>query len=235
MRICFCKHRTENDMKSDLKPYAVKNDFEKLCAEASANNFAMVAVNSVQTAVCKEFLKGTSVHVGAAIGFPLGQVSMEVKIFETKVAIADGADEIDYVINIGEAKEGNWDYIRNEMKEMVSLCKKSNVISKVIFEICYLTEEEIVNIAKIAKDVQPDFVKTSTGFGTGGATEDVVRLMKKTVGSCVNVKAAGGIRDWETCAKMIDAGAVRIGTSSSIKILEEFEDWKRKKENNGSY
>ena len=124
---------------------------------------------------------------------------------------------------------------RNEMKEMVSLCKKSNVISKVIFEICYLTEEEIVNIAKIAKDVQPDFVKTSTGFGTGGATEDVVRLMKKTVGSCVNVKAAGGIRDWETCAKMIDAGAVRIGTSSSIKILEEFEDWKRKKENNGSY
>lgn len=88
---------------------------------------------------------------------------------------------------------------------------------------------------KIAKDVQPDFVKTSTGFGTGGATEDVVRLMKKTVGSCVNVKAAGGIRDWETCAKMIDAGAVRIGTSSSIKILEEFEDWKRKKENNGSY
>ena len=226
MRICFCKHRTENDMKSEnitreqlcamfdhtnLKPYAVKNDFEKLCAEASANNFAMVAVNSVQTAVCKEFLKGTSVHVGAAIGFPLGQVSMEVKIFETKVAIADGADEIDYVINIGEAKEGNWDYIRN------------------------LTEEEIVNIAKIAKDVQPDFVKTSTGFGTGGATEDVVRLMKKTVGSCVNVKAAGGIRDWETCAKMIDAGAVRIGTSSSIKILEEFEDWKRKKENNGSY
>ena len=148
MRICFCKHRTENDMKSEnitreqlcamfdhtnLKPYAVKNDFEKLCAEASANNFAMVAVNSVQTAVCKEFLKGTSVHVGAAIGFPLGQVSMEVKIFETKVAIADGADEIDYVINIGEAKEGNWDYIRNEMKEMVSLCKKSNVISKSYF------------------------------------------------------------------------------------------------------
>ena len=136
MRICFCKHRTENDMKSEnitreqlcamfdhtnLKPYAVKNDFEKLCAEASANNFAMVAVNSVQTAVCKEFLKGTSVHVGAAIGFPLGQVSMEVKIFETKVAIADGADEIDYVINIGEAKEGNWDYIRNEMKEMVGV------------------------------------------------------------------------------------------------------------------
>ena len=170
----------------------------------------------------KELLKDTPVHVGAAISFPLGQTTIETKVFETKKAIEDGADEIDYVINIGELKMGNYDYIQREMKEIVEVCKANHVLSKVIFENCYLTKEEIVKVAEIAKEVKPDFIKTSTGFGTSGATPEDVKLMKDTVGDAVKVKAAGGIRDWETCRKMIEAGAERIGTSSSIKICEEF-------------
>lgn len=206
-----------------LKAYAEKKDFEKLCGEAKEHGFAMVAINSSPVKLCKELLKDTKVHVGAAISFPLGQTTIETKVFETKKAIEDGADEIDYVINIGELKMGNYDYIKEEMEAIVSICRENNVLSKVIFENCYLEKEEIVRVAQIAKEVRPDFIKTSTGFGTSGATPEDVRLMKKTVGDTVKVKAAGGIRDWETCRKMIEAGAERIGTSSSIKICEEFE------------
>ena len=206
-----------------LKAFAKKEDFEKLCKEAAENNFAMVAINSVPVKLCKELLKHSKVHVGAAISFPLGQTTIEVKEFEAKKAIEEGADEIDYVINVGELKNGNLDYIKKEMESIVKLCKENNVLSKVIFEICYLTEEEIKQVSLIAKQVKPDFIKTSTGFGTAGATVEAVKLMKETVGDCVQVKAAGGIRDWKTCASMIDAGATRIGTSSSFKILEEFD------------
>ncbi len=209
-----------------LKAYAVEEDFEKLCGEAAENGFAMVAVNSSQVRTCKEFLKGTDVHVGAAISFPLGQTELDTKVFETKKAIEDGADEIDYVINIGELKMGHDDYIRREMEAIVKVCRDSGVLSKVIFENCYLTKEEIVRAAKIAGEVKPDFIKTSTGFGTSGADAEDVRLMKETVGDDVKVKAAGGIRDWETCKKMLAAGAERIGTSSSIKICEEFKSEK---------
>ncbi|MCI9297605.1 MAG: deoxyribose-phosphate aldolase [Lachnospiraceae bacterium] len=205
-----------------LKAYAVKDDFKKLCGEAAENGFAMVAINSSQVRTCKEFLKGTNIHVGAAISFPLGQTEPDVKVFETKKAIEDGADEIDYVINIGELKMGHDDYIRREMEAVVKVCRENHVLSKVIFENCYLTKEEIVRAAKIAGEVKPDFIKTSTGFGTSGADAEDVRLMKQTVGDAVKVKAAGGIRDWETCKKMLEAGAERIGTSSSIKICEEF-------------
>ena len=205
-----------------LKAFAEVKDFEKLCKEAKEYGFAMVAINSVPVKLCKELLKDTPVHVGAAISFPLGQTTIETKVFETKKAIEDGADEIDYVINIGELKMGNYDYIQREMEEIVAVCKANNVLSKVIFENCYLTKEEIVKVAEIAKKVKPDFIKTSTGFGTSGATPEDVKLMKDTVGDAVKVKAAGGIRDWETCRKMIEAGAERIGTSSSIKICEEF-------------
>ncbi len=205
-----------------LKAYAVKDDFKKLCGEAAENGFAMVAINSSQVRTCKEFLKGTNIHVGAAISFPLGQTEPGVKVFETKKAIEDGADEIDYVINIGELKMGHDDYIRREMEAVVKVCRENHVLSKVIFENCYLTKEEIVRAAKIAGEVKPDFIKTSTGFGTSGADAEDVRLMKQTVGDAVKVKAAGGIRDWETCKKMLEAGAERIGTSSSIKICEEF-------------
>lgn len=205
-----------------LKAYATRADFEKLCKEARELGTAMVAINSAQVRVCKELLEGCDVHVGAAISFPLGQSVLEIKVEETKKAIQDGADEIDYVINIGEAKMGHWDYIEEEMRQITEICRVHKVISKVIFENCYLEKDEIKKLAEIAKKVKPDYIKTSTGFGTGGATLEDVRLMKETVGDDVKVKAAGGVRDWETCKAMIEAGAERIGTSSSIAILEGF-------------
>ncbi len=207
-----------------LKAYADNEQLAKLCNEAKDNHFAMVAINSVPVKFCKDILEGTDVHVGAAISFPLGQTCLETKIFETRKAIEDGADEIDYVINIGELKNGNYDYIEKEMHLIVNVCHEHNVLCKVIFENCYLTKEEIKKVAEIAKVVKPDFIKTSTGFGTGGATVEDVKLMKETVGDDVQVKAAGGIRDWATCAAMIDAGATRIGTSSSFAILEGYDE-----------
>lgn len=207
-----------------LKAYASKEDFEKLCQEAHDNHFAMVAINSSPVKLCKEILKDSPVHVGAAISFPLGQTSIETKVFETQKAIEDGADEIDYVINIGELKNGNLEYIEKEMKEIVSVCKENHVLSKVIFENCYLTKEEIKEVALIAKRVEPDFIKTSTGFGTSGATVEDVLLMKEIVGDKVQVKAAGGIRDYPTAKAMIEAGASRIGTSSSLLILKGFDE-----------
>ena len=207
-----------------LKAYATKADFEKLCAEAKENAFAMVAINSSPVKLCKELLEGTEVHVGAAISFPLGQTTIETKAYETRRAIEEGADEIDYVLNIGELKMGHDEYIREEMETIVAICREHKVLSKVIFENCYLEKEEIVRAAQIAKEVKPDFIKTSTGFGPSGATWEDVKLMKDTVGDAVKVKAAGGIRDWETCKKMIEAGAERIGTSSGIEICEQYEE-----------
>ncbi len=206
-----------------LKAYASRDDFIQLCNEAKSIGAAMVAINSEPVKLCKELLQGTNIHVGAAISFPLGQTTLDIKLAETKQAIDDGADEIDYVINIGKAKMHDWNYIEQEMRSIVELCHENQVICKVIFENCYLTKEEIVKMAEIAKEVKPDYIKTSTGFGTSGATVEDVRLMKETVGNEVKVKAAGGIRDWKTCQAMIEAGASRIGTSSSLKILKEFQ------------
>lgn len=206
-----------------LKAYATQEDLKKLCEQAKEIGAAMVAINTEWTSYCKEQLKDTDIHVGAAISFPLGQSGLASKLDECKNAILDGADEIDYVINIGRAKMHDWAYLKNEMEEMVSLCHKNEKICKVIFENCYLDQEEIRQLALIAKEVKPDFIKTSTGFGTGGATLEDVRLMIETVENEVKVKAAGGIRDWKTCKEMIDLGVQRIGTSSSLKILEEFE------------
>lgn len=210
-----------------LKADATDKDFEKLCNEAKEYGFAMVAINPAQVKLCKELLQGSNIHVGAAIAFPLGQTPLESKLNEADVAIKDGADEIDYVINISEAKMGNWDYIEKEMREIVALCREHKVISKVIFENCYLTKDEIKKLSEIAKEVKPDFIKTSTGFGTSGAKTEDVCLMKSIVGDDVKVKAAGGIRDWETCKQMLAAGADRIGTSSSSKILDGFDEEKK--------
>ena len=207
-----------------LKAYATKADFEKLCNEAKTLGCAMVAINSSPVKLCKELLAGTDVHVGAAIGFPLGQTTIESKVFECENAILNGADEIDYVINVGEAKMGHFDYIEKEMQAIVDVCRKHNILIKVIYENCYLTDEEKIEISKIAKKVKPDFIKTSTGFGTGGATLEDIKLMKSIVGNDVKVKAAGGIRDLKTCMAMIEAGAERIGTSASVKIAEEFRE-----------
>ena len=206
---------------TNLKAFATEKDFEKLCQEAKEYHFAMVAINPYPVAFCKSILKDTGVHVGAAIAFPLGQTDIESKVAETLQAISDGADEIDYVLNVGKLKEGNSEYIRKEMQAITSVCRERGIICKVIFENCYLTKEEIKLAAEIAKEVRPDFIKTSTGFGTSGATYEDVKLMKDTVGDLVKVKAAGGIRSLEDALKMIEAGAERIGTSSGIKIVEE--------------
>ena len=205
-----------------LKPYAEAQDFVKLCAEAKEYGFKMVAINSGETARCKRLLQGTPVHVGAAIGFPLGQTTIETKAFENLDSILKGADEIDYVINIVELKNANFDFIKEEMERIVTICRRYGVISKVIFENYYLTKDEIKVVAEIAKEVKPDFIKTSTGFAPGGATLEDVKLMKSIVGDEVKVKAAGGIRDLETCLAMVEAGAERIGTSSSIKIINAY-------------
>ena len=207
---------------TNLKAFADDAAFTKLCDEARKYNFKMVAINPAQTVRCKEKLKDSLVHVGAAIGFPLGQTTLECKIFETKDAIKKGADEIDYVINVAELKNKNYDYIKTEMEEIVKICKEAGKISKVIFENCYLTDDEKVKVAEIAKEVKPDFIKTSTGFGTGGATVEDVKLMKSVVGDEVKVKAAGGIRDLKTALAMIEAGAERLGTSAGVAIVEEY-------------
>lgn len=206
---------------TQLRAYAVRKDFEQLCEESKQYGFRMVAINPAPVVLCKELLKGTGVHVGAAIGFPLGQTTVEDKVRETATAIQNGADEIDYVINITQLKEKNYDYVEKEMAAIVQECKKYKVISKVIFENCYLTEEEKRSLCRIAAEVGPDFVKTSTGFGTGGATFEDVRLMKQTVGDAIQVKAAGGIHNLESVITMIDLGASRIGSTASVRVIEE--------------
>ncbi|MHC1735741.1 MAG: deoxyribose-phosphate aldolase [Erysipelotrichaceae bacterium] len=207
-----------------LKPDALSRDFDTLCQDAMNHGFRMVAINSYPVKYCKSLLGGSPVHVGAAIGFPLGQTTIETKLFEVKDAIANGADEIDYVINIGALKDGDLEYIEREMSCIVSECRGYGVLSKVIFENCYLSENEIREVSLIAKRVRPDFIKTSTGFGSYGARIEDVKIMKEVVGNACQIKAAGGIRDWATCKAMIDAGATRIGTSSGTKILNEFNE-----------
>ena len=211
---------------TNLKAFADDAAFEKLCDEAKKYNFKMVAINPAQTVRCKKKLEGSPVHVGAAIGFPLGQTTLECKIFETKDATEKGADEIDYVINVAELKNKNYDYIKKEMEEIVKICREAGKTSKVIFENCYLTDDEKRKVAEIAKEVKPDFIKTSTGFGTGGATVEDVKLMKSVVGDEVKVKAAGGIRDLKTALAMIEAGAERLGTSAGVAIVEEYNNQK---------
>ena len=210
----------------NMKAFPDDAAFEKLCDEAKKYNFKMVAINPAQTVRCKKKLEGSPVHVGAAIGFPLGQTTLECKIFETKDAIEKGADEIDYVINVAELKNKIYDYIKKEMEEFVKISSEAGKTSKVIFENCYLTDDEKRKVAEIAKEVKPDFIKTSTGFGTGGATVEDVKLMKSVVGDEVKVKAAGGIRDLKTALVMIEAGAERLGTSAGVAIVEEYNNQK---------
>ena len=206
---------------TNLHADATRADMERLCDEARRYHFRMVAINSVQSRLCAELLAGTDVHVGAAIGFPLGQTSIAVKVFETRDAIANGATEIDYVVNLTEVKAGNWDYVRDEMDGIVSVCNEAAVPSKVIFENCLLTHDEKIRLCEVASEVLPTFVKTSTGFSTGGATVEDVRLMREHVDTRVKVKAAGGIRTADDFLAMVAAGAERIGCSAGVPIMEE--------------
>ncbi|MDD2971355.1 MAG: deoxyribose-phosphate aldolase [Lachnospiraceae bacterium] len=206
---------------TQLRAYAVRSDFEKLCEESMKYGFRMVAINSAPVILCKELLKGSDVHVGAAIGFPLGQTTKEMKLAEAFQAIREGADEIDYVVNVGQLKDKNYSYIEQEMAGIVEVCKKENILSKVIFENCYLTDAEKEELCRIALNVRPDYIKTSTGFGTGGATPEDIKLMKRMVGDEIKIKAAGGIRTLETALQMIDLGVSRIGSTASVSIVEE--------------
>jgi deoxyribose-phosphate aldolase len=171
---------------------------------------------------CKDVLEGSDILCDAAVGFPLGQSTLETKVFETKDVIHKGAKEVDYVVNIVEIKNKNWSFIEDEMKRIVDVCNKNEVVSKVIFETCYLTNEEKRILCDVAMKVEPTFIKTSTGFGTAGATLEDIKLMKECVGDKIKIKASGGIRSLEDMLAMVDAGASRIGTSSGVKIIEDF-------------
>ncbi|OUP38039.1 deoxyribose-phosphate aldolase [Olsenella sp. An188] len=206
---------------TNLQPDATRADMERLCDEAVRYHFRMVAINPVQSALCAELLAGTDVHVGAAIGFPLGQISVASKVFETRDALRAGANEIDYVVNLTEVKAGNWDYVTEEMAQVVAACREVGATSKVIFETCLLTDEEKLRLCDVASEVLPDFVKTSTGFSTGGATVEDVRLMRGRVDARVGVKAAGRIRSAQTFLSMVGAGATRVGATRSVTVIEE--------------
>jgi deoxyribose-phosphate aldolase len=206
---------------TNLHPDATEEDMVKLCDEAKKYHFKMVAINQVQSAFCAKQLAGTDIDTGAAISFPLGQTTIASKVFDTRDAIANGANEIDYVVNLTQVKAHNWAYIEDEMAQIVAVCKEAGIPSKVIFENCLLNEEEKLALCAIAKKVEPTFVKTSTGFSKWGATVEDVALMKANVGDKVQVKAAGGIRDADTFIAMVRAGATRIGCSAGIPIIQE--------------
>ena len=208
---------------TQLKAYARDADFQRLCGEAKEYGFAMVAINPAPVALCRGMLAGTDVHVGAAVGFPLGQNTIAAKVFETRDAIAKGAQEIDYVVNITRLKEKDYSYVEEEMASIVAACRREKVISKVIFENCYLEQEEKLALCAMAREVRPDFIKTSTGFGTGGATFQDVELMQNAVGDTVKIKAAGGIRNLETALQMIGLGVSRIGSTASVAIVQELQ------------
>jgi len=205
---------------TNLKPYARAEDIVRLCNEAKEYDFYAVCVNPYRVKLAKELLRGSDVNVATVIGFPLGATPTEVKVFEAGRALEDGADELDMVINIGALKDGDYDYVREDIKAVAELAHERGAIVKVIIETCYLTEEEKIKACELAKEAGADFVKTSTGFGTGGATVEDVRLMRRVVGDGMGVKAAGGIRTYEQALAMIEAGATRIGTSSGVKIME---------------
>lgn len=201
-----------------LKPEATKAQIEKLCGEAVEYDFKSVCVNPYYVKRAKELLKESDVLVCTVIGFPLGQNTTAIKVAETKDAIQNGADEIDMVINIGALKSRDEDYVLNEIKEIRNACKGKTL--KVIIETCLLTDEEKITACKLSKEAGADFVKTSTGFSTHGATVEDVKLMRETVGEDMGVKASGGIRDRETALKMVEAGATRLGVSAGVEIVK---------------
>jgi deoxyribose-phosphate aldolase len=204
-----------------LKAFGTAQDIERLCEEALSYSFAMVAINPAEVTTCVRLLAGSPVRVGAAIGFPLGQNTSELKAFETRDSIQKGAGEIDMVINVRALQSGDVALVRREIADMVAACRPAKVICKVILETCYLTEAEKELVCRLAVDEGADFVKTSTGFGTAGATVADVRLMRAAAGPKMGVKAAGGIRDLATALAMIEAGATRLGTSAGVVLMEE--------------
>ena len=201
-----------------LKATASSSDVQKLCEEAIEHEFYSVCVKGCYVADAKQLLQGTDVKVAAVVGFPLGAMTTAAKVFEAKEAIENGASEIDMVINVAKLKDGEFEYVENEIRQIKEAIG-DNVL-KVIIETCYLTDEEKVKACELSLVAKADFVKTSTGFGTGGATYEDVKLMKSVVGDNAKVKASGGVRDKETAQKYVELGAERLGTSSGIDIVK---------------
>lgn len=201
-----------------LKPDATIDDIRRLCIEAKEYNFYSVCVNSAYVNVAYNFLLHSNVKVCSVVGFPLGAMIKEAKAYEAKFAVDSGAEEIDMVMNIGLLKSNKIDLFERDIKKVREACKAS--VLKVIIETCLLTDKEKILACQIAKEYGADFVKTSTGFSTGGATEHDIELMRKTVGDKMGVKASGGIKTYEDAIRMINAGANRLGTSSGIAIIK---------------
>lgn len=202
-----------------LKAEATVPQIEQLCKEAAEYHFASVCVNPAWVALAAKQLDQSEVKVCTVIGFPLGASTSETKAFETKDAIEKGAGEIDMVLNIGALKSGQEDVVKADVEAVVNAAKGKAIV-KVILEICLLTDEEIKLASRLSKEAGADFVKTSTGFSTGGATVEAVRLMRETVGPDLGVKASGGVRSLEDVEKMVEAGATRIGASSGVQIMQ---------------
>jgi len=198
---------------TNLKPDASDADIERLCNEAKAAGCASVCVNPCHIHLVKSLLQGSPVKICTVVGFPLGATFATVKVAETKQAISYGAEEIDMVINIGRVKSARYRHVRDEIKAVADVCHKHNVVLKVIIETCLLTEDEKRQVIQIVATSGADFVKTSTGFSTGGATVEDIKLMKEIVGDNIKIKASGGVRDAEFAKKLIKAGASRIGSS----------------------
>ena len=204
-----------------LKPDATRTEIEKLCREAAEFGFATVCVNPAWVALSAVRLRGTSVGVCSVVGFPLGATTLDVKQFETRRAIYDGATEIDMVINVGALKSGDLRTVERDIAAVVEPCRQCGVLSKVIIEAVLLTDEEKVAACTLSKAAGADFVKTSTGFAAGGATAADVALMRRVVGAEMGVKAAGGVRDLQGLNAMVAAGASRVGASAGVKIVQE--------------
>lgn len=200
-----------------LKPDAQKADVLKVCEEAKEHHFYSVCVNPYFVPLVAESLKGTDVKVTSVIGFPLGASTSEIKAMEADKAILDGAHEIDMVINISALKDGDDDYVEKDIKAVVDAINGRGIL-KVILETCLLSDDEKIKACELSKSAGAQFVKTSTGFSTGGATIHDVKLMKSVVGNALEVKASGAVRDYETAVKVIEAGATRIGASASVAI-----------------
>ena len=204
-----------------LKPDATRQDIQALCREAAEYRFASVCVNPTWVAECAGLLRDTPVKVCSVVGFPLGATTADTKHYETRRAIFDGAREIDMVINVGALKSGDLRLVERDVEAVTAPCRDAGVLSKVIIEAALLTDEEKVTACTVAKAAGADFVKTSTGFGPGGATAGDVALMRRVVGADMGVKAAGGVRDLEGLQAMVAAGATRIGASAGVRIVQE--------------
>ena len=204
-----------------LKPDATKREIETLCHEAKEFGFASVCVNPTWVATCARLVRGSSVAVCSVVGFPLGATTADTKQYETRRAIFDGAREIDMVINVGALKSGDLHLVESDIRAVTSACRETNVLSKVIIETALLTDEEKVTACTLAKAAAADFVKTSTGFGPGGATAEDVALMRRIVGEDMGIKASGGVRTLEGVKAMVAAGATRIGASAGVRIVQQ--------------